>query len=284
MSLVTRLCGQPTAQGAKGRSVGELAQALLVLAAMIGIYAFMFRGIFGKSRGKSLFAGKSLRLSDGPAWGTAMMGGFAAGQLADAFTWSASATISIAVVAGLSAALGKNVSLLGWPAALIALGATLASVTTFGGDQSGVGAWGVLFYVVLAIALGDTVRWAFRWRRGNSVADKAMAYFAATEAAMFIAAPGGVPVLEGLQRQVPVGKVTLVLVLTLMPFVIGLFAAPFLAMFSTGIALAGLYLDFLGLGQLGFLASMGLIAAAMVAYWFARWIVRGFGGSGLLAD
>lgn len=264
--------------------MGELAQGLLLIAALLGIYAFMFRGIFGKTRGPSLFGSTSSRPSDPPAWGTALLGGFAAGQIATIVDVPASAVITIAVVAGLSAALGKNWNWASWPAAAIGLGATAVSVITFVPRTPGAATWAVLFYVVLAVAVGDTMRVGLRWRRGSSAADKAMAYFAASEAATFLVAPGGEPVLDSLDGMVPVGAIVLVLAITLAPFVLGLLDGPFLTMFSTAIALAGLYLDFTGVGELGFLASMGLIASAMATYWVVRWVVRGFSGVGLLSD
>lgn len=271
-------------------SVGELLQTVLVLATLVGIYVFMFRGLFGKTPSdRSLFApgtgGKaSDRGGDGPAWGTALMGGFAAAQLADATGWTPTALSTVAVIVGVSAALGDIWNWFSWPAAIVGYTATVASVVAFVLTNPAGGAWGLLFAVVLLAATGDLIRHALTWRRGASVADRAMAYFAGTEAALFIVSPGGVPVVDVLGVSGPVAKFVLALVLVGAPFLIGLLDSPFLTMFSVGIALAGLYLEFAGLGAIGFLANMGLLAAAMLSYWIVRWIVRGFKGVGLLSD
>lgn len=257
--------------------MNDLIGELLLLAGLIGIYLFMFRGIFGKT-----YLRKRRRTQPTEtAWGTALMGGIATVQIASTFPTSDSLVVGCAVTAGLSAGLAPRIRLLAIPGMAIALFASFAAVFSFFSADASRGAWGLLLAIFIAFAFIDSVRWLIGKHDQGTPADKAMAYFAAIEAIVFTTAPGGVA-LPGIASEAGlVGRLAVAVILILVPFGLGVLLPAMLTMFSLAIGLAAFYLDFVGLAELGLQRHILLLLGSMFTYLVTTWIVRGFSGAPL---
>lgn len=268
--------------------MGEIINALLVLAALAAVYALVFRSFFGKR------LGRSARNPAGRAWSAALLGGFAAASIAETFPSGLELTLILAAVVGLSCGLSGKAGPMSLPAAILGCAAALATAVriwiTAPTRGTAAGYLAITACMVVLYVLGELVR-VFTFlplsaitRSGTSVSagERALGYFASLELADFLIAPGGAGVLEWATTGLPAVVVWLAVIL--LPIVFGMMAGVFLTMLNTGVALILLFLSFLGLGNSDFVLTMIYLAASMTAYWITRWIVRGFGGRAMLDD
>lgn len=260
-----------------------LVEPILLLVALLAIYGLIFRGFFGKRRGPSA------RNPDGPAWASAMLGGFAAASIAEAVPVSLDLTLYLAVIVGLSCGLpAGGRAFMTLPGAVLGTFAALTTGIQIWTAAPERGTWvgyvAITACMVVLYLIAELARAAALLGRasGTSLAERALGYFAALELANFLLAPAGAGVLEWARGGFPAILVWLAVIL--LPIVLGAAGSEFLSMFSAGAALALLYLSFLGVGDSSFLLTMTYLTASMVAYWIVRWIIRGFSGRGLLAD
>lgn len=268
--------------------MNETLQALVLVAALLGIYAFMFKGFFGGQRMK-----KSHANPDGPAWGSALMGGFAAGTILEQVPGAPpGAVLTVAALVGFASALpsdGVNAVLFSLPQALVGGYATvlvcLNLIAPPGGQVSvantSVGVAMLVLYGLAAVARLVTVRGILRARhkRMPTLGSLMMGFFAAADLMTFLLAPGGMQALDTFALGAPALLVWLLIILA--PPILGALHVAFLHMFNAGVALATLYLSFAGVGGFSFLVSMELVGVAMIAYAVTRWVIRGFSGASL---
>lgn len=276
----------------------------MLAAALVAIYVLIFRGLFGKTlrRGSTKvaggFFGKSFREvnrknPDGPAWASALMGGFAAVAIASVLPDANWVVLACAAIVGVSCGIPNSTPravLLSLPGIMVAGFATVVtclelilSAQRNGSDGALVGAAMLGLFALAEIGHIGPVRSVLRMkhRKLPKAADRAIAYFAAADMITFLVAPGGVDVLS-ITTRLPAG--VLWALVAVAPVVFGGLHVNFLHLFNAGVALSTLLLAFAGVPGLSFLASMELLAASMIGYWITRWLVRGFGGVGLLAD
>lgn len=268
--------------------MNETIQALLMIVALLGIYALMFKGFFGAKRTRRSHANP-----DGPAWGSALMGGFAAGTILEQVPGAPpGAVLTLAALVGLASALppdGVNAVLFSLPQALVAGYATavvcLNLIAPPGGQVSvvnaAVGVAMLVLYGLAAAARLLTVRGIMRaWHKKMPTLGSLMVgFFAAADLMTFLLAPGGMQATDTFTQGTPAAFVWLLIILA--PPVLGALHVAFLHMFNAGVALATLYLAFAGVAGLSFLVSLELVGTAVIAYAITGWIIRGFSGASL---
>ncbi len=269
-------------------AVNETIQALLLIAALLGVYALMFKGFFGGTRTRTSHANP-----DGPAWGSALMGGFAASTILEQVPGAPSgAILAIAALVGFASALpseGVNATLFSLPQALVGGYATVVVCVGLMAPRNGVvpmpdAALALVMlalYGLVAVArLLDLRMLMRRWhKRMPTVGSLAIGFFAAADMITFLLAPGGLRTVDTFTAGAPAALVWTAVIVA--PFILGALHVAFLHMFNAGVALATLYLAFAGVAGLSFLVSIELVSTALVAYAVTRWVIRGFSGASL---
>lgn len=254
----------------------ELLASLALLAALIGLYLFMFRAARGP--GGPARTWSALRMYDEAAWGVALLSGFAVSDIIQAVgSWGASGS-SVEQLAGLGTLLTAAVAwscgagasrsvLVAMPAALVGGFAAIVKSAQAVRDAAAGGDW---LLVGMVVALGLLFGFLLPLRFAlDPHAMAGLAWYTALEVMVLLAGPFGVT----LRDLTGWGQAVLVLLSIGIPIALALLPSIVLNLFASAAVLAEFYLSFLGLGR-GFSTAVAFVVVALICYLIGAWMRR----------
>lgn len=254
----------------------DLISSLFLFAALAAIYGLFFRSIFGKH----LSATPLSTERPGPAWGLAMLGGFAASDIAQVMpsTATVNLTLTLAVVVGGSCGLRARGLILRLPAGILGAFAAVVSAIQLVASAPTPLAKGTTGLLLAAMALLFLL---LLTRRGAVLAG--LAWFGAVELVTFMAEPTALGLIDWVND--PLLATGLTAGALLVPPAIAALDKTdgFLNMFSVAVSLVSLLAAFQSPGKTDFLLTTAYLACSMGAFLFTTWLRRGFGGRPLRA-
>ena len=260
--------------------MGDVLSSVLVLASLVGIYAFMFRSWRPKGQPAKTWADLSGYTSS--SWGIALMAGFAVNDILRILT-STSGTpttlgqlvtlgIILTVVVGWSCGAGVNPDsfLIRAPSTIIGMAAAVLKSFVTVQDAAARQDWFVVS-MVFALALLFVLPILVKLGMSTKLL-RGLEWYTALEMLLFLVSPFGVTLrdLAGLS------PLALALLQIGLPLALAALPAFVTALFAAAVALAEVYVAFLG--QRGsFTEALTFVGFSMVGYAVGVWMRRGFG-------
>lgn len=250
--------------------MASVVKSLVLIAALLGIYAMFFRGIFGKHR-----RDRSLVRDRNPAWGLAMGIGFACAAIDGALSAANATGVSelvllLAALTGAACAVRVRSRILTLPAGIVSAAATGVTLGSFLATSSPSMPQAARWVPALVLIVGAVV---CLWRQ-LSLLDL-LGWYAAAEAMMFLTSPFGVDLMALTGWSVWAA----LLVVAALPAALALYdrRGRLMNMWVLGVSLAELYVAW-ELSSADFLRRMTFLAASMIPFLLVTWVRRGFTG------